>query len=108
SLAIFRQRTGTEFTLVPFSGNQPSLNALMRGDVNLASDSPFATRPLLEANKIRPVAVTTARRSSILPDVPAFGEYLPGYDVPFWMEERDRKSTRLNSSHVKISYAVVC
>ena len=84
SLAIFMQRTGTEFTLVPFSGNQPSLNALMRGDVNLASDSPFATRPLLEANRIRPIAVTTARRSSILPDVPSLAEYLPGYDVPFW------------------------
>jgi tripartite-type tricarboxylate transporter receptor subunit TctC len=84
SLAIFMQRTGTEFTLVPFNGNQPSLNALMRGDVNLASDSPFATRGLLEANRIRPVAVTTARRSPILPDVPAFAEYLPGYDVPFW------------------------
>jgi tripartite-type tricarboxylate transporter receptor subunit TctC len=84
SLAIFMQRTGTEFTLVPFNGNQPSLNALMRGDVNLASDSPFATRPLLEANRIRPVAVTTARRSSILPEVPSFAEYLPGYDIPFW------------------------
>ncbi|MBW8270951.1 Bug family tripartite tricarboxylate transporter substrate binding protein [Caldovatus aquaticus] len=84
SLAILMRRTGAEFTLVPFTGNQPALNALLRGDVDLASDSLFATRPLLEAGRIRPVAVTTARRSPLLPEVPAIAEHLPGYDVPFW------------------------
>jgi tripartite-type tricarboxylate transporter receptor subunit TctC len=84
ALAVFAKREGVEFTLVPFSGNQPSLNALMRGDVNLAHDSLFATRPLLEAGRIRAVAVTGPRRSPILPDVPAFAESLPGYEAIFW------------------------
>ena len=84
SVVMWTRRAGIELTLVPFNGNQPSLNALMRGDVQLASDSPFATRPLLEAGRIRPIAVTGPRRSPILPDVPTFAETLPGYDVTFW------------------------
>jgi len=84
SLAMFARQEGIEFTFVPFNGNQPSLNALMRGDVDLASDSLFATRPLLEAGKIRAVAVTGPQRSPVLPEVPTFAEALPGYEVIFW------------------------
>lgn len=84
SVVMWMRRVGIELTLVPFNGNQPSLNALMRGDVQLASDSPFAARPLIEAGRIRPVAVTSLQRSSVFPDVPSFAETLPGYDVPFW------------------------
>lgn len=84
SVMMWTRRAGIELTLVPFNGNQPSLNALMRGDVQLASDSPFGTRPLLEAGRIRPIAVTGPRRSPILPEVPTFAETLPGYDVTFW------------------------
>jgi tripartite-type tricarboxylate transporter receptor subunit TctC len=84
SLAMLMRREGVEFTLVPFNGNQPSLNALVRGDVDLASDSLFATRPLLEAGAIRAVAVTGPRRSPVLPEVPTFAETLPGYEVVFW------------------------
>jgi tripartite-type tricarboxylate transporter receptor subunit TctC len=84
SVVMWTNRAGIELTRVPFNGNQPSLNALMRGDVQLASDSPFATKALIEAGKIRPIAVTSAKRSPIFPDVPSFAETLPGYDVPFW------------------------
>jgi tripartite-type tricarboxylate transporter receptor subunit TctC len=52
--------------------------------VNLAHESLFATRPLLEAVRIRAVAVTGPRRSPILPEVPAFAETLPGYEAIFW------------------------
>jgi tripartite-type tricarboxylate transporter receptor subunit TctC len=84
SIAMWMRREGIEFTLVPFNGNQPSLNALMRGDVDLAHDSLFATRPLLEAGRIRAVAVTGARRSPVWPEVPTFAESLPGFAVEFW------------------------
>lgn len=84
SVVMWTKRVGIELTLVPFNGNQPSLNALMRGDVQLASDSPFAAKPLIEAGRIRLIAVTSAQRSSIFPDAPSFAETLPGYDVPFW------------------------
>jgi tripartite-type tricarboxylate transporter receptor subunit TctC len=84
ALAVFAKREDIEFTYVPFNGNQPSLTALMRGDVNLAHDSLFATRPLLEAGRIRAIAVTGPQRSPVLPDVPTFAETLPGYEAIFW------------------------
>lgn len=84
SLAVFMQQAGVEFTLVPYNGNSPSLTALVRGDVDLASDSLFATRPLLENGSIRAIAITSAQRSPNLPEVPTFAETLPGYEVLFW------------------------
>jgi tripartite-type tricarboxylate transporter receptor subunit TctC len=56
----------------------------VRGDVDLASDSLFATRALIEAGTIRPIAITSAERSPTYPDVPTFAETVPGYDVTFW------------------------
>jgi tripartite-type tricarboxylate transporter receptor subunit TctC len=84
SLAVLMQQAGIEVTLVPFNGNQPSITALLRGDVDLASDSLFATRAPLEAGQIKPIAITSAQRLTTHPDVPTFAETLPGYAVMFW------------------------
>ncbi len=84
SMAMLTRQTGAEFTLVPYNGNNPSLTALMRGDVDLASDSLFATRALREEGKIRAIAVTGAQRSAAVPEVPTFAETVPGYTVMFW------------------------
>jgi tripartite-type tricarboxylate transporter receptor subunit TctC len=84
SLAVLMKQANIEFTLVPFNGNNPSLTALMRGDVDLASDSLFTTQKLMESNALRPIAVSSAQRSPARPDVPTFAETLAGYEVIFW------------------------
>lgn len=84
SLALLTRQTGAEFTLVPYNGNNPSLTALVRGDVDLASDSTFATRSLLDAGSIRAIAITSAERSPLMPQVATFAETIPGYEVLFW------------------------
>ena len=84
SLAVLMRQAGIELTMVPYTGNQPSLTALVRGDVDLASDSLFATRSLLEGGQIRSIAITSAQRSPTHPQVPTFAETLPGYEVTFW------------------------
>lgn len=84
SLAVLMRQAGIELTMVPYNGNQPSLTALVRGDVDLASDSLFATRSLLEAGSIRSIAITSAQRAATHPQVPTFAETLPGYEVTFW------------------------
>ena len=78
------QQAGIEVTLVPFNGNQPSITALLRGDVDLASDSLFATRAPMEAKQIKPIALTSPQRLPSHPAVPTFAETLPGYEVMFW------------------------
>jgi len=84
AMAMLTQRTGVDFTLVPHTGNQPSLTALLRGDVDVASDSFFATKGLLANGSIRPIAVTSAGPSAAMPEVPTVAATVPGYEVLFW------------------------
>lgn len=84
AMALLMRRTGIEPTLVPYSGNQPSITALIRGEVDLAHDGLFTPRAQLQEGTLRALAVTSAQRSPIYPDVPAFAEALPGYEVGFW------------------------
>jgi tripartite-type tricarboxylate transporter receptor subunit TctC len=84
AMALLMRRTGIEPTLVPYSGNQPSITALIRGEVDLAHDGLFTPRAQLQEGTLRAIAVTTAARSPLYPDVPSFAETLPGYDVGFW------------------------
>jgi tripartite-type tricarboxylate transporter receptor subunit TctC len=84
AMALLMRRTAMEPTLVPYSGNQPSITALMRGEVDLAHDGLFTPRAQLREGALRALAVTSATRSPLYPDVPAFAETLPGYEVGFW------------------------
>ncbi len=84
AMVLLMRRTGIEATLVPYTGNQPSITALLRGEVDLAHDGLFTPRAQLEAGTLRAIAVTSAARSAIYPDLPSFAETLPGYDVSFW------------------------
>ncbi len=84
AMVLFAKQTGIEVTYVPYTGNQPSITALMRGEVDLAHDGLFTPRAQLEAGTLRAIAVTSAERSPLYPNVPAFAETLPGYEVGFW------------------------
>lgn len=84
AMALMMRRTGIEPTLVPYTGNQPSITALIRGEVDIAHDGFFTPRGQLQEGTLRALAVTSARRSALYPDVPAIAETLPGYDVTFW------------------------
>jgi tripartite-type tricarboxylate transporter receptor subunit TctC len=78
AMALLSRRTGIEPTLVPYSGNQPSITALIRGEVDLAHDGLFTPRAQLQEGTLRALAVTSVERSPLYPDVPTFGETLPG------------------------------
>jgi tripartite-type tricarboxylate transporter receptor subunit TctC len=84
AMAMLMRETGTEFTLVPYTGNAPSLTALVRGDIDLAHDGTFTSRALLDEGKIRPIAITSAERSPLMPEVPTVAETVPGHEVMFW------------------------
>jgi tripartite-type tricarboxylate transporter receptor subunit TctC len=84
TMALFQRETGTEFTLVPYTGNAPSLTALVRGDVDFAHDGTVSARSFIDSGQLRPIAVSSAERAATLPDVPTFAETLPGHVVMFW------------------------
>jgi tripartite-type tricarboxylate transporter receptor subunit TctC len=82
---LFKHMAGVQLVHVPYKGGGPSVVALLSGEVALA----FATTPSVinhvKGNRLRAIAVTTAKRSVATPDLPTIGELgLSGYDVGSW------------------------
>jgi tripartite-type tricarboxylate transporter receptor subunit TctC len=82
--ALLMERTGVELLHVPYRGVSQSLTALLSGDIDLWFGDPSIPAGQIQAGTIRPLAVSTAARSPALPAVPAIGESVPGFAVPFW------------------------
>jgi tripartite-type tricarboxylate transporter receptor subunit TctC len=79
---LFMIRTGTRMTLIPYKGSAPALMDLVAGHVYAHVDQVSSALPYIKAGRIRPVAVTTARRAVALPDVPTLAESgVPGFDA---------------------------
>ena len=84
SIELFKAMAGVDMFNVSYKGNAPSLNAVLSGETGVMFETLTAALPHIKSGKLRALGVTTARRSSQLPDVPAIGEVLPGYDVNLW------------------------
>jgi tripartite-type tricarboxylate transporter receptor subunit TctC len=81
----FRLATGAPMQHVPYKGSAPALTDLIGGQVQLMFDSMPSAMPHVKAGKLRPLAVTTAKRSAALPDLPTVAEAgVPGYDISTW------------------------
>lgn len=85
AVELFKQKTGIEMTHVPYRGTTPALNDLLGGHIDvLVSNLPVAL-PVIKAGTVVPLALTTAERSSLLPDVPTLAEAgVPDIDVTSW------------------------
>lgn len=70
---------------VPYKGSGPALTALLAGEVDFAYDTVSSAIGLIRSGKLRAIAVTSLKRSSVLPDVPTVAEdAVPGFDVTGW------------------------
>jgi tripartite-type tricarboxylate transporter receptor subunit TctC len=70
---------------VPYKGGAPAMTALLSGEVQLIFASPPTAQVQVKAGKVRPLAVTTAKRSLVLPELPTLAESgLPGYETDNW------------------------
>ncbi len=81
---LFKLETGAKFTLVPYKGSSPVLTALITGEIDSSFSSLVPSMPHIKAGRLRPLGVTTPKRSRVLPNVPSIGEMVPGYDVTHW------------------------
>ena len=78
---IFNQRAGLKMTHIAYKGSSEATVANASGQIDLSFPSVPAALPLIEQRRVRALAVTSAKRTPILPDVPTIGESaLPGYE----------------------------
>jgi tripartite-type tricarboxylate transporter receptor subunit TctC len=81
----FQNQTGTTLLHIPYKGSGPLTTDLLGGQVTMSFDTITPVLPHIQAGKLRPLAVTTAKRSSALPDVPTLAESgLAGFDIGTW------------------------
>lgn len=82
---LFQSMTGTSFTHVPYKGSGPAMADLLADQIQLMFDNLPGSLPHVKAGSLRALAVTSAKRSPLLPDVPTMAEAgVPGYDVEVW------------------------
>jgi tripartite-type tricarboxylate transporter receptor subunit TctC len=82
---LFKADTGTDLLHVPFKGAAPAMQALLSGDIQLMFDNLASASAQVKAGKLKALAVTTARRSPLAPDLPTMAESgLPGFDISTW------------------------
>jgi tripartite-type tricarboxylate transporter receptor subunit TctC len=82
---LFRFMAGIDMVHVPYKGSAPAITDLIAGQTQLTFGSTFTVIPQVNAGRLRALAVTTAQRSAVLPNVPTIAESaLPGYEATTW------------------------
>lgn len=82
---IFRARSGANMLHVPYRGSAPAVSDLLGGQVQSMFDNTPSALPQIKGGKLRAIAVTSAQRTPLLPDVPTVAESgFPGFDVQSW------------------------
>jgi len=90
---LFRSMAGIDMLHVPYRGGGPALTDLLGGQVQAYMPTLVSCIEHIRAGKFRTLAVTAASRASVLPDIPALGEFVPGYDATLWWGIAARKGT---------------
>jgi tripartite-type tricarboxylate transporter receptor subunit TctC len=81
---LFKLEGKVDLTHVPYKGGGPVMNALIGGEIQLCICSTVPSIPHVKAGRLRVIAVTTGKRSMLLPDLPTVSETVPGYEVIHW------------------------
>jgi tripartite-type tricarboxylate transporter receptor subunit TctC len=81
---LFKMMTGIDMLHVPYRGGAPALTDLMGGQVQVYFGPITASIEHIKAGRLRALAVTSATRSEVLPNIPTVGEFVPNYEASTW------------------------
>ena len=81
---LFKMMAGVDIIHVPYRGGGPALVDLISGRVQLMFDNLPTSVEFIKSGKLRPLAVTSAKRSDVFPDLPTVGDFVKGYEATAW------------------------
>lgn len=81
---LFKMQTGVNMVHVPYRGSAPALTDLIAGQVQVLFSSTTTAIAHIKTAQLRALAVTTAKRSEALPEIPTVADSLPGFEASFW------------------------
>jgi tripartite-type tricarboxylate transporter receptor subunit TctC len=84
TMEMLKQRAGINLLHVPYKGGAPAATATVAGDTQ-AMWSGSSNAPQIKAGRLRPLAVSGARRSAQYPELPTIGEFYPGFENSIWL-----------------------
>ena len=83
--ALFSQVAGVQMVHIPFRGGAPAIQSVIAGDTQLTFGTPPSVLPMVQAGRLRGLAVSTRERTPLVPDLPGMAEAgLPDYAIEFW------------------------
>jgi tripartite-type tricarboxylate transporter receptor subunit TctC len=83
---MFKQMTGTDIKHIPYKGSVQSISAVMAGDVQMTIVDTPPLVPQMKSGRVRALAVTSAKRSGAMPELPTIAESAaPGYEMALWI-----------------------
>jgi len=82
---LFKYTTGTDITHIPYKGNSPGLTDTLAGQTAMMFDTIITCLPYVKADKLKGLAVTSVKRSSLAGEIPTMAESgLPGFEISAW------------------------
>jgi tripartite-type tricarboxylate transporter receptor subunit TctC len=85
SMELFKSMTGTSIVHVPYKGTQQAVTDLIGGQIDILCDNMASLLPLVRSGRLRALAVTSLKRTPVLPELPTLDESgLPGYELTGW------------------------
>lgn len=85
AMELLKQRAGVDILVIPYKGGAPALQDLVGGQIDMTMGGPSALMGHIKGGRLRAVAVTSSKRSAVMPDVPTFAESgLPGFELNEW------------------------